>query len=124
MTQILILDDNSDLLALLTMALERHGLEVRAARNGQEGLEMLANAPTLPDAILSNLRMPRMDGLTFLEAVRKNHAWASIPVVLMSAVFTENDRQTAESTGVQGFLQKPFSIPMLEKALKDLGLLA
>ncbi|MGE5754821.1 MAG: response regulator, partial [Planctomycetaceae bacterium] len=81
--RVLIVEDNPDTSRLLTASLEEHGLEVRTAANGREGLERLAEST--PSAIVLDLMMPVMDGFTFLEHVRLDPSWSKVPVVILSA---------------------------------------
>lgn len=122
MTDILVLDDNAGLITLLQIRLERRGFRVMVGRNGEDGLALLASADSLPAAILSNLYMPRMDGLTFLQHLGENPLWVTIPVVMMTAAPTDETRTQALERGVKAFLQKPFSFDDLDALLLNLGI--
>jgi sigma-B regulation protein RsbU (phosphoserine phosphatase) len=122
MAQILVLDDNNDVARLVQTLLERYGFEVVMGRNGQEGLAILSSL--MPDAIISNWLMPHMDGMTFLDHVRLNPAWSSIPFAIMTALSSEDDRQQAIDRGANAFLAKPFRFADLDNVLRNLGLKA
>jgi two-component system chemotaxis response regulator CheY len=123
MTRILVLDDNTDILKLVRTILEQSGFHVTAGRHGKEGLDLLHQADTLPDLILSNWFMPYMDGITFLDAVRSAPEWAAIPFVMMTAATTTDRREMAFARGANGFLSKPFLMGDLRSMLNDLGIM-
>lgn len=105
----LILDDNPDIIVLVSMMLQQtyDYCEIMTARNGEEGLAALNTS--IPDVIISNVRMPMMDGLTFIREVRQNVHWSNIRVAAMSALNTPNILNEAKDSGAQAFLQKPFT---------------
>jgi signal transduction histidine kinase/CheY-like chemotaxis protein/CHASE3 domain sensor protein len=80
---VLVVEDDPDTLRLLATTLAEHGLHVRTACNGREALDRLAEAT--PDAIVLDLMMPVMDGLTFLGHIQRDPVWSKIPVVILTA---------------------------------------
>lgn len=121
MSRILVLDDNPDIVALLKTVLERWGFEVVSGRNGEEGLGLLPSVH--PDAIISNIRMPRMDGMDFLDRVRVCPEWASIPIVMMSALSAEEYGEKTMQRGANAFLAKPFRIADVDNLFRHLDLM-
>ena len=117
MTLVLLLEDNPDMLAMLSQVLEWGGYDVLKGYGGQQGVDILHSTVQLPDIILSDLSMPDMDGLEFLARVRENSAWASIPVVIMSAHSSANEQQTVLEHGANDFLVKPFSLADFQSVL-------
>ena len=100
---LLLVDDDKSLLRLLTIRLEGEGYEVTAVEDGQSALRKLQNDNY--DVVLSDLRMPGLDGLSLFEeimGIRKD-----IPVILMTAHGTIADAVAATQRGVFGFLPKP-----------------
>lgn len=87
--------------------------ELLTAYNGIEALEMLHNAlekeTPLPDVILLDLNMPKMNGVEFLKALRKDDALKHIKVFVMTTSGDESDRKTTEQLGVSGYLIKPLN---------------
>jgi two-component system response regulator len=82
-------------------------------RNGEEALDFLrrglrGEAP-LPGLVLADLKMPKMNGLELLGAVRANALWAPIPFVFMTSSGDHRDREAAERLGVTLYLEKPFT---------------
>ncbi|MBI5847991.1 MAG: response regulator [Nitrospirae bacterium] len=102
----LIADDNADDRKILRCLLEHHGCQVTEAADGQEALELVALH--LPDLIISDALMPRMDGFQFLRAVRTDKALQSVPFVFYSATYTgEEEAALAISLGADAFIIKP-----------------
>ncbi len=115
---ILVVENNQSVAVMLEVALGTWGYEVCVARNGQEGLAILATHSV--DAILLDLNMPVMDGRTMLDEVR----WAgyTMPVCVMSGgMETQTLRQLLDE-GAQGFLIKPFGLTALQQALAHIFL--
>ena len=91
------------------------GIRVVEARDGLDALECLRAAPTLPELILLDLMMPRMNGLELRQALLEVEAWAAIPVVVVTA--DANARKKLERLAIQGFLQKPATLDQLYGAV-------
>ncbi len=118
MTTILLLDDNSDIVTLLEMVLNQQGYDVVSGRNGQEGLNLLDEGMVRPDLIISNYYMPKMDGLDFLEHLRENPQFKSIPFILLTAAPAVQWQQQATKLGANAFLPKPFKIDLLKNTIR------
>ena len=105
--KILIAEDNSDDRNILRCNLEHHGCEtVIEARDGEEALAMVRRH--MPDLIISDALMPRMDGFQFLRAVKMDPALRSIPFIFYSAVYTGyKEEELALSLGAKAFIVKP-----------------
>ncbi len=117
MTHILLLEDNADMLTMMSQVLEWGGYTVTAGRSGKEGVQLLADASHPPDLVVCDLLMPDMDGLAFLDYVRNHIHWSEIPVVMMSAHSSPQDRQGAIAHGANDFLVKPFNLEDFQKIL-------
>ena len=117
MTNILLVEDNADMLMMLTQVLEWGGYSVVSGRNGREGMKLLDNMGTPPDLVISDLLMPEMDGLEFLTTVRSTPQWSELPFVIMSAHSSSAERQSALATGADDFLVKPFNLDDFQKIL-------
>lgn len=99
---IVLIDDSDEMRDLYTEVFRNDGFEVRSAKDGLEGLEMI-NEKT-PDVIFTGIMMPRMDGFTLVESLHKNVATASIPVVFFSHLGREEDQKRAADLGVKKFI--------------------
>ncbi|MFA5140931.1 MAG: response regulator [Elusimicrobiota bacterium] len=106
-TKVLAVDDEEDYRVILKDVLEGAGYDVRLASNGEDGLSILKGYR--PDIILADWMMPRMDGQTFVEAVRRNEAQKSVPVIMLTVRQTTDDELDALHFGVDDYIVKPFS---------------
>lgn len=107
MHHILVVEDNYDILAVMQDLLEGDGYRVTLANNGQEGL--LAFDREVPDLIISDLMMPRLDGFGLIEAVRAQAKGAGVPFLFLSARTDAAMTTRARSLGADDYLFKPFS---------------
>lgn len=107
---ILVVDDDDDIREVVAMALETMGHPVEMARDGLDAMERLS-AGLRPALILLDMMMPRMDGETFLTALRADPRLAHIPVVLLSA--HNETRKKAAELRADGFLVKPIDVDTL-----------
>ena len=111
-------DDDQDILALVTLRLERAGFEVAQARDGDEAVEIvMARRPVL--AIL-DVMMPRRTGYEVLAAVRADPSLAGLKVILLSARVQESDIERGIDAGADAYLAKPFKAPDLVAKVEEL----
>ena len=103
-SNILIVDDDQDILKLISMRLVAAGYNTASASNGVEA--MSAISLQRPDLVISDLRMPAMDGMALLEAIHNAHP--TLPVIILTAHGSIPDAVRATQRGVFGFLTKPF----------------
>jgi len=102
--EILLVDDDPDLLQLITLRLSSAGYRVSTAASGEEALGKLA--ARRPDVVITDLRMDGMDGLALFDRIRTDAP--SLPVILLTAHGTVPDAVDATQRGVFAFLTKPF----------------
>jgi two-component system chemotaxis response regulator CheY len=108
----LVVDDSSTLRHGVVHALgDIPNLECLEAADGAEGLRKLAGEPV--DLIITDLQMPVMNGFAFIQYVRQRAETRSIPIVVVTAAGTEEDRRKLERAGVRAFLRKPFDASQL-----------
>jgi PAS domain S-box-containing protein len=101
--RILIADDDPVQLKLLKIQLEHQGFQVTTAQDGEDALEQARLAP--PDALVSDVLMPRLDGFRLCLAVRQDSRLGRLPVILTSAVYTEElDQQLSRKVGANAFI--------------------
>nr|WP_153111210.1 sigma 54-interacting transcriptional regulator [Propionivibrio limicola] len=116
---ILLIDDDQDILRLLSMRLNALGFRVSTATSAEEGLARIAVEP--PQLVVSDIRLPGKDGLALFEEIRATRP--TLPVILLTAHGTIPDAVDAMSRGVFGYLTKPFdSKVLLEKIEQALQL--
>jgi DNA-binding NarL/FixJ family response regulator len=103
---LLIIDDEPNLLRAVAACLRGEGYEVDTARSGEEALVQIAQR--LPDLIVSDIRMPRMDGYALARQLRNNPRTHLIPIVFLTAKDESADRIAGIRSGVDAYLTKPF----------------
>ena len=106
---ILVIDDDHDILRLLSMRLRARGFRVSAVGSAEEGLARITVDP--PRLVVSDIRLPGRDGLALFEELRSTRP--SLPVILLTAHGTIPDAVDATSKGVFGYLTKPFDSQLL-----------
>jgi two-component system response regulator GlrR len=109
---ILLVDDDPDLLKLISLRLTSGGYRVRTAESGESALAAIAVAR--PAVVVTDLRMPGIDGMQLFDAINRQHS--GLPVLILTAHGTIPDAVAATQRGVFGFLTKPFdSQDLLQK---------
>ncbi|HLA96291.1 MAG TPA: response regulator [Pyrinomonadaceae bacterium] len=114
MSNILIVDDEQSYRQLLTLVFEGDGHAIRTATNGREALELVKAEPA--DVIISDVRMPDMDGIELLRASREHQP--DIGVILMTAFASVETAREAFKLGADDFIQKPFDVEELKLLVK------
>ena len=117
---VLVIDDDLDLLRLLTMRLHAWGFRVSTATSAEEGLARIAVEP--PQLVLSDIRLPGKDGLALFDEIRSTRP--TLPVILLTAHGTIPDAVQAMSRGVFGYLTKPFDSKVLHEKIQQALLLS
>jgi DNA-binding response OmpR family regulator len=118
MARILIAEDESDIRDLVSFTLKFAGHEVRAAKDGQEVLEMAL--AELPDLILLDVRMPRMTGYEACLAIKANPVLKEVPVVFLSAKGQDAEIKAGLDAGADAYLLKPFGLNELTDQIKNI----
>ncbi|MBF0457844.1 MAG: sigma-54-dependent Fis family transcriptional regulator [Nitrospirae bacterium] len=109
MKPILVVDDDPQMRDALKEAIQRLGYQATVAENGQEGLSKMANTPFA--MIITDMKMPRMDGLAFLKEVRKRVG--NLPVLVITGYGTVENAVETMKEGATDYLMKPFSFDKL-----------
>jgi DNA-binding response OmpR family regulator len=119
--RILIVDDDRDIAFGAGLRLRAAGYEILTACDGREGIDSARE--NRPDAILLDVRMPRLDGLRALDELKSGADTCCIPVVMLSA--SMRDRHSALDHGARFFLSKPFQnadlLAAVRTALREKG---
>ncbi|HEX5869155.1 MAG TPA: response regulator [Longimicrobium sp.] len=102
---VLLVEDDADNQMIYSMILNHHGYTVLQAPDGERGVQMARDH--LPDLILMDLTMPRVDGLQATRMLKADSATHGIPVVALTAHGEPEDRQAAHDAGCVAFLAKP-----------------
>lgn len=114
---ILIVEDNVELRNFLSDILSE-SYRVITATNGQEGLEQAREY--IPDLIISDIMMPAMDGLDMVKNIKENREICHIPIILLSAKSSLDDRISGLEQGIDDYITKPFSATYLKIRIKSL----
>jgi CheY-like chemotaxis protein len=101
---ILLADDSPLMRELLTAMLDAAGHRVEGAADGREALEMLKATPF--DMVVSDVHMPRLDGLSLTRAIRSDPALAHLPVVLVTSLAASDDRERGLAAGANAYVDK------------------
>jgi DNA-binding NarL/FixJ family response regulator len=104
--RLLVVDDEPNLLRAVAACLKAGGYEVSTARSGREALVQLAEA--VPDLVVSDIRMPGMDGYQLARQLRGSPRTALVPIVFLTAKEETADRIEGFRAGVDAYLTKPF----------------
>jgi CheY-like chemotaxis protein len=103
--KILVIDDSMAIATIIQTALTKEGYDVTLAHDGVEGLKMAIT--TLPDLIITDTVMPRMDGYSLKNALAGNPSTSSIPIILLTSKASGEDEQKALEAGFLDFISKP-----------------
>ncbi|WP_121011711.1 chemotaxis histidine kinase/response regulator CheAY2 [Helicobacter pylori] len=115
---VLSIDDSSTDRAIIRKCLKPLGITLLEATNGLEGLEMLKNGDKVPDAILVDIEMPKMDGYTFASEVRKYNKFKNLPLIAVTSRVTKTDRMRGVESGMTEYITKPYSSEYLTTVVK------
>ncbi len=116
--KILVIDDRREVRFLISTALRNSPFDVIEASCGEDALTILE--VTLPDLIFLDIVMPaKMDGLTVCRRIKGNMDWAIIPIVIMTTLGQESDREDAFLAGADAYMVKPFSIENLQQFVRQ-----
>ncbi|XNZ27432.1 chemotaxis histidine kinase/response regulator CheAY2 [Helicobacter pylori] len=115
---VLAIDDSSTDRAIIRKCLKPLGITLLETTNGLEGLEMLKNGDKIPDAILVDIEMPKMDGYTFASEVRKYNKFKNLPLIAVTSRVTKTDRMRGVESGMTEYITKPYSGEYLTTVVK------
>ena len=117
-SDVLIVDDSAAIRKILQRVLRQTGMSIRTiheAGDGQEALDLLKSRPI--NLVLSDINMPKMDGLQLLGAMKAAAEWQSIPVVMITTEGGESKVGEAVRLGAAGYVRKPFTADQIKEKL-------
>jgi chemosensory pili system protein ChpA (sensor histidine kinase/response regulator) len=114
----LVVDDSITVRRVTQRLLERNGMKVLTARDGMDAIAVLAE--NLPDVILLDIEMPRMDGYEVAAQVRNDPRTAGIPIIMITSRVGDKHRARAIELGVDDYLGKPYQEAQLLEAIEPL----
>jgi len=116
--KILIIDDEEDMQHLLKIRLEQEGFIVITASDGEKGVKLAELE--MPDLILLDIMMPKMDGYSCLKEIRRIQKTKDTPVLMMSGKEEEKVRDLFAFQKISGYLEKPFELDNLIARAKEI----
>lgn len=119
-TNVLIVDDSPSVRHLMSNIIKNAGFKALVAKDGLEALEILQSSKNLPDVILTDVEMPRMDGYELLSSLKRNRETQLIPVIMITSRASEKHRRKALDLGVSEYLTKPFEDSVLLERIRTL----
>ena len=118
--KILVVDDEAGMRLALSEVLKRCGYQVAAAHDGIEALRQLEVGCF--DLVISDVKMPRMDGIEVLEAIRKDEKLKTLPVVMLTSSREEPDLEKCYEMGVNAYVVKPVDFMEFIEAVRHIGI--
>jgi len=106
---ILVVDDEAPIRNMLAFSLHRADMQVELAAGGNEALERLHRTENKPDLIVMDWMMPDLDGMQLTRTLRRTDGLKNIPIIMLTARGTENDRTCGLDGGADDYMVKPFS---------------
>ncbi len=117
--KILVVEDDPDIMSLLTHALGAAGFRVVTAYGGEDAIKKVK--AHMPDLVLTDLAMPEVGGVAVIEEIKANPETREIPVIAVTAYVWDRLAQSAGQAGCDGYLAKPFTVKhLLEEVRKYL----
>jgi two-component system chemotaxis response regulator CheY len=113
---VLTIDDSRTMRDMLMLTLSKAGYRVLQAEDGLHGLEVLRYA--MPDVIITDINMPRMDGFGFIENVRGDGSYRAIPILVLTTESDTAKKERARRAGATGWIVKPFDPAKLVEAIR------
>ncbi len=115
---VMVIDDSITMRKVTTRVLENHALKVMSAKDGVDAIEKLNDA--VPDLILLDIEMPRMDGYELAEHIRSDSRLRKIPIIMVTSRAGQKHRKRARKIGADGYLTKPYQEAELIEQVGDL----
>ena len=116
--RILVVDDEADLLEIISLRLQAYDYEVVTAIDGQDGLDKARKEK--PDLIILDLMLPKIDGYKVCRMLKFDEKFKQIPIILFTARAQESDVKLGKEVGADAYLTKPFEPEVLLAKIKEL----
>lgn len=108
MAQILVVDDSAAVVNEVSGYLKENGYSVITAMDGRDGLEKVKSDPSLK-LIFSDINMPNMDGLTMVEKIRGELGNSAVNIIMLTTESDASMKERGKSSGIKGWIVKPFN---------------
>lgn len=117
MSRVLYVEDDAEHCLVVSNMLAAHGFTVETAENGLKGIQKAHEWQ--PDVILLDLLLPHMDGFSVMNSLKENPVTQDIPIVVISAWPTADNRKRVREAGARGFIAKPFQVEELVNLIRE-----
>ena len=118
---VMVVDDSPSVRRIVTNLIKSAGWTPVPAKDGLEALEVLHHSPALPDLVLLDIEMPRMDGYELLATLRSQEAYRDVPVVMVTSRAGDKHRRKALDLGATGYVVKPYQDESLLQTIRQLA---
>ncbi len=118
---VMVVDDSPSVRRVMSNFITKSGLTVVVAKDGLEAVEILQQSREMPNVILSDVEMPRMDGYELLATLKRQEAYRNIPVVMITSRAGDKHRQRALELGASEYVTKPYQDSVLLETIKQLA---
>lgn len=115
---VLIVDDEEYIVTSLEYVMKNAGYEVAVAYDGEQAMAKVTEL--VPDLLILDVMMPKLDGFEVCEKIRANPLWQSIRIVMLTAKGRDSERDKGISMGADAYMTKPFSTRDILKRVKEL----
>lgn len=115
---ILVVDDSASMRQMVSLTLRGAGYQVVEASDGKDALSKLDGRKY--NLIISDVNMPNMDGIAFVQAAKQQAAYKFTPIIMLTTEGSEDKKQQGKAAGVRAWIVKPFQQPMLLDAVSKL----
>jgi len=116
--KILVVDDDAELVELISFNLKQAGHSVGTASNGVDAIKKARSLE--PDLIVLDVMMPELDGFAVCEILRRDSVTATVPILMLTALSSELGRLAGLGSGASEFITKPFSPRVLVQRIEEL----
>ncbi len=117
---VMVVDDSVTVRKVTSRFLERQGMEVMLAKDGLDAISLLQESDRIPDVMLLDIEMPRMDGFEVASRIRHSSRWQDLPIIMITSRTGEKHRDRAFSLGVNRYLGKPYQEMVLLETIYEL----
>jgi len=115
--KILVSEDNPDIRKILVMRLEINGYDVIQAQDGEEAIDKIKKEA--PDLVILDLMMPKISGFEVCRMIKFDEKYKDIPIIVLSALDQQADREKAIEGGADAYFIKPFDLELLLNKIKS-----
>ncbi len=117
--RILLVEDSPTILNMLSIVFRQKGFEVMTAADGVEALELIDRGQ-LPEVVITDINMPRMDGMRLISALREREEFKNVPIIVLSTEGAQRDQREGLARGADLYLVKPVGPKVLVEAVNRL----